>query len=467
MDLDLDINNYSIKDIEKFFRFKPNSKYTASDVELKEYELREQLLKSGHINKRFKRDLIAFLELARDWLIFVKCKPQDKQPPTTIPKNYKLDEFDTPNALQSHTRTDELQVRPETSYINVRNSEYYPGTLNPLHTRVISRCLNIDTRFRDNIYTTLSSNFVLQLPIKLNKVVSMQLSAIEFPVSFYGISAAYGNNFLYIGVKYFAAPGTALLAADGVTAASTSAVPVLDENGNPTTNADGNPIFFDERMYILEDSNYSAVDLKDVLNTLLRPVFPDNTYRNPESIFSSIQFDLGINGNGSGTGKLLIYGLGTYAENVVEIKFDFTKDINGNPDNIPISSKIGWNLGYLLQKYEEKNFYYADTVIEPANVRYIYLVIDDFNSSANNHFISVFNKSIISPNILARISIKGSYFSLIMQSDYSIISEPRTYFGPVDISKLKIQLIDEHGRILPMNNSNFSFCLNIKTLYDL
>jgi hypothetical protein len=73
----------------------------------------------------------------------------------------------------------------------------------------------------------------------------------------------------------------------------------------------------------------------------------------------------------------------------------------------------------------------------------------------------------MSPDILARISIKGSYFSLIMESDFNIVTEPRRYFGPVDIQRLRIRLFDDKGRILPMNNSNFSFCLNLKMLYDL
>ena len=59
--LDLDIHNYNLRDLERFFKLKPNTKYTASDIELKSYQIREQLLNSGHINKRFKRDLIEFL----------------------------------------------------------------------------------------------------------------------------------------------------------------------------------------------------------------------------------------------------------------------------------------------------------------------------------------------------------------------------------------------------------------------
>jgi hypothetical protein len=46
-------------------------------------------------------------------------------------------------------------------------------------------------------------------------------------------------------------------------------------------------------------------------------------------------------------------------------------------------------------------------------------------------------------------------------------TEPRRYFGPVDIQKLHIQVYDDHGRILNMNNANFSFCLMVKMLYDL
>jgi hypothetical protein len=63
--LDLDIHHYSITDLEAFFKLKPKTIYTADDIELKEYQIREQLLSSGHINRRFKRDLIEFLESAK------------------------------------------------------------------------------------------------------------------------------------------------------------------------------------------------------------------------------------------------------------------------------------------------------------------------------------------------------------------------------------------------------------------
>jgi len=54
-----------------------------------------------------------------------------------------------------------------------------------------------------------------------------------------------------------------------------------------------------------------------------------------------------------------------------------------------------------------------------------------------------------------------------MENDFNIVTEPRNYFGPVDIQRLRIRIYDERGNILNMNNANFSFCLDFKMLYDL
>jgi len=94
-------------------------------------------------------------------------------------------------------------------------------------------------------------------------------------------------------------------------------------------------------------------------------------------------------------------------------------------------------------------------------------MIDDFNNNVNSHFVNPLNKSLMTSNILARIAMKSASFSILMENDFNMISEPRKYFGPVDIQKMKIQLVDEYGKIIQMNNSDFSFCINLKMLYDL
>lgn len=437
-DLDLDLYNYSINDIEKFFRLDKESKYQAKDVELKEVEIREVLLQSGHINKQFKRDLISFLEKAKNWLIEVKCPPRIQ--PTTVPRDFRLDP--SPNIPKPKefpgSREGEITGRQNTQFIYAQNSEFYPGIINPIDTRIIAKCLTIDTRFRDNYYTTNSSDFTFQLPLKITKVVSMQLSSFEIPVSFYGISSNYGNNYLYLKITY----------------------------PDPDTYVD-EPVV-QEKVFIIPDGNYNAQDFIDKINDVICPKNFDGTPLFPDNMFSYIQFRVDINDSGSGTGKVIVEPCGVMECKIKTITLDFSKDINMNTDPNPnLSSKIGWNLGFTKILYENKRTYTSDTLIEPATIRYIYLAVDDFNNSVNNHFITAFNQSIMNPNILARISIKGTYFSLLMENDLNIVTEPRKYFGPVDIQRLRIRLYDDHGRILDMNNANYSFCLNFKILYDL
>lgn len=415
--LDLDINNYTMVDLEKFFQLEPKRKYSAADIELKETQIRELLLSTGHIDKKFKRDLMAFLETAKKWLVAAKCELRAPPPP-----------------IHAETRTQELTKREQMPYVNAFQCEYVPGTINPLKTQVITKCLNIDTRFRDRMSITNSADFLLNLPIKFQKVVSMQLGAIEFPVSFYGISSKYGNNYFYVAARQ-----------------------QLDEvNYNENS-----------RIIVIPDGNYNACDFVSTLNTLLQLRNEDQSFIDPGNLLNYLQFRLDITLTGSGTGKLILETYGLFSTMIDNVILDFSKDINGNLDKGSTTNKIGMNMGFMKRKYQGQKQYVAESILEPANIRYIYLAIDDFNNSVNNNFVCAFNQSIQSPNILARIPIKGSYFSLLMENDMVNACEPRTYFGPVDIQKLHIRVYDDHGRILDTNNGNFSFCLIFKMLYDL
>ena len=436
--LDLDINNYSLKDLERFFKLK--STYNSNDVELKEYQIREQLLKSGHIDKRLKRDFIAFLTNAKNLIISAKCKPIEK-PPTIIPKNYQLDTLNTPLSKIPLTRETELVQRPETQYIYTNNSDYFPGVINPLNKRIITKCLNIDTKFRDTLTTTQSSDFTIQLTTKLNKVVSMELSAIEIPFTFYNISNHNGNNFLYI--KVICDPTT-----------------ILNNNYGEKN------IIHEETVFIIPDGNYTPNDLIDKINMILSPKDDDGNLIDASSIFSYINFKLDINENGSGTGKVIIESFGKKADVIKSINLDFTKNINGVSDSTNIATRIGWTLGFNRAYYENDLYYIGESIIDCNNNRYIYLSIDDYNKNSNNSFISVFNQSILNDDIIARVSISDSE-GINKHNKMCFITEPRQYFGPVDIQRLRIRLFDEFGRILQMNGSNYSFCLKLNLLYDL
>lgn len=463
--LDLDVQNYTQPDLESFFRLNSESNYSYEDIEYKEVKIREQLLNSGHINVSMKRDLVKFLTLAKQKLADLKRNVLQTHigRPTVLPINSKLDTTEYLSPLHD-SRENELNLREKTNFMHVQNTEFLPGKVNPIHTRVISKCLNVDSRFRTNYSSSQCSDFNFQMPVLMNRVVSMQMSSFEIPVSFYGISQSLGNNYLTIFVNYY-------------------------------VGSDRNTIVQDYYQIIVPDANYNAGGLINLINL--------NLINCGKPFFQNLKFFIGIDtasvSSGSGTGlTYMSYKPDTANPDLaVSFELNFLLDINNHEDNTDYTQKIGWNLGFNQPQYifDNKNtiipiYSYgfpltntnaqsiaylndcsitaaSEMIIEPAGIRYIYLSVQDYNSSVNDLFISAFATSIMSPDIIARIPIKGSYFSLLMENDLNVVSEPRIYFGPVDIQRLRVRLFDDRGNILNMNNSNFSFCLIFKMLYDL
>jgi len=425
-EMDLNIDNYSITDLENFFRLK-KGKYTNEDIERREYEIREQLLSSGHINKRIKRDLIAFLSEVREQLSYMVAKDP---PPTTIAKNAILDKSNLPKSAELATSRAPLVIeRPPTNYINVQQSDYYQGTINPLATRTVPKNITVDTRFRNNYYSTSSSNFTVQFPTRLSKVVSMQLSAMELPRSFYNICGQYQNNYFNLEVYQ-------------------------KING---------AIYGSKRMIIIPDGNYTPEGLIRKINFIIQ-----DTINGDDDVCKFIEFYWMCSENGSGRTvvepKLNINN----DIDIVEIILNFGNDAAGNNDIQNIAKKLGWILGFVNIIYCGGNYYISEKLLDCNPVKYLYLAVDDFNKSVNDSFVTAFEQNGLQPNILARISMHGNgYQNMIYNKDAMIVTETRKYFGPVDIQRLQVKLYDDAGRILNMNYSDYSFCLHFKLLYDL
>ena len=424
--MDLNIDNYSITDLENFFKIK-HGKYTESDVEKREYEIREQLLSSGHIQKKFKRDLITFLGEARERLVYTIPKTD---PYSTIAKNAILDKSNVPRSQELPTsRTPLIIERPPTNYINVQTSEYYQGVINPLAIRTLPKNITVDTRFRNNYYTTSSSNFTVQFPTKVSKVVSMQMTAIELPRSFYNICREYENNYFYLEIYQ---------ELDGI-------------------------LYGSKRMIIIPDGNYTSEGLIRKINFII-----DDTISGDEDVCKFIEFVWLCEENGNG--RTIVQPKIITGKNikVVEIILNFGNDALGRNDVQNISKKLGWILGFVNIIYCGCNYYISEKPLDCNSVKYLYLAVEDFNKSVNDSFITAFEQNGLPPNILARITMSGSgYKNMIINNDYTIISEVRKYFGPVDIQRLQVKLYDNTGRVLNMNYSDFSFCLHLETIYDL
>ena len=199
---DLNITNYTKPELEQLFEL-PSS-YDESVVEMQETKLRQNIMNDKSIVPLVKTQTLNFISEVKKTLIVNIMSGGAKgnlinEAAVVAKKYYNFDKELKPSELVSSGSTFIID-KPVTPYAQSQPGEFYQGTINPLNKRSLRQNINIDTRFRENYYTTQSTNFHLDLPIRLTQVVSLQLSALEMPTSFYAVSGVFGNNFFVLQI---------------------------------------------------------------------------------------------------------------------------------------------------------------------------------------------------------------------------------------------------------------------------
>lgn len=119
-----------------------------------------------------------------------------------------------------------------------------------------------------------------------------------------------------------------------------------------------------------------------------------------------------------------------------------------NNSNVTPPSPCGWT-------------YFAESIYDPIGNRYFLISVNDFQNHHNRAFISPMQEETFNDgNILGK-------FNCDCGTIFSDNTPDRIYFGPTNISRLHIKLLDEFGRIVDLNNADYSFTLELEILYDL
>ena len=104
--------------------------------------------------------------------------------------------------------------------------------------------------------------------------------------------------------------------------------------------------------------------------------------------------------------------------------------------------------------------------------RYCFLAINDHRVSTGPTMLVAYADSTLDDNIITRINLASAMASVhaYQYSDdpgqTTQLNRQREYFGPVDIHRLEITLYDEYGRVLDLNNMDWSFTLAFEKLYS-
>ena len=485
--MDFNIDNYSNEEICKLFNLDFNN-LTSELLKDKFFEKREKLNDSD--NPEIQREKITILNFYTNAYFKLNTYLDKKSVNNIDSINKNLENINNilinNNILNKNLNKNDIGQsphyviqEPKEYTINTYSKNIRNGTVNPIYRQTIQKFLNINTRFRDNYVNTQSNKFNINLPSALNKVISMQVVNFNIPGVVYVISEIYQNNifrikmedldnvdtnFVDIKIEYGSYDIESLIEAINKK---------LSEEAITNVRIDFNPLTGKVNFKSTNGENFIIdfffTDRKNCINNVV------------ENNISSFQLTLGwllgfrgpfIIENFNSLNKELNKQLVTCTvenEYIQDKKVTTTKkELKKRNPNIQYNSHNS-NFDGLPIFYQGKNSYTSEGIYDPYFNRYFLLSINDYMNNHNEIFVSPFkNTNLGNSNIIARVSsiIGTTTNSVDQDNNDSNIFPKRVYFGPTEINKIEVRLFDEYGKLVDINNADYSFILKFDLLYE-
>ena len=294
-----------------------------------------------------------------------------------------------------------------------------------VHKPLKRKFLNIDTRFSDdynNNTTTVNGSKIsyatctITLPERISDIKNMMVCNLELPMSFYNVSENLGNNAFKISLS------------------------------TTDTNA---------QVVKINDGQYTASGLVNEINRAISTL---------SYTYNRLSYSTGNGGNANGSTAGLF---STFLSGGPTYYLNFDVNSAGTFDKYNLKSKLGWMLGFRSNQYLITSTSRSEAFLDINGPRYVYLVVDEFNSSGNqNSFVAPLYTSLVNKNILARVALNGTfpYGSVLPANNFNglLLTDKRSYTGNANLQRLRVQLIYDNGNLLSLNGLDFSFCLEIE-----
>ena len=198
-------------------------------------------------------------------------------------------------------------------------------------------------------------------------------------------------------------------------------------------------------------------------NGLYKVAIKDGIYNNIDVIdLQGSSTKINTQNMENGLLKLTFTGLGSNPKAV------FNLDYNGRPSNTPIVQRLGYMLGFRSDIIDiTGNNIKATARPSFKTSNYFFLSINDFQQNSSSNFVSSSSNLVVPSTTLARISVSGSNDNnVIFSGEANNTSPERKYFGPCDIQRLEVNLMDKFGRHVDTGGTDYSFAITFKVAYD-
>lgn len=336
----------------------------------------------------------------------------------------------------------------ENGRIALESKSTPPGYMNPINVRTFTQAMSIDSRFRPNYFGSKSTDYDMVLPVIQKNVVSMRVSSIELPITYYAISLYNGNSIcLFIKVSD-KTKGWLLTLPDGnyeqVWAKNSNAYDIAVAMNEAIVEAV--PVTINNDGSVEVNPTGTALTAADLVYTL--------THISGKSAFSAP-----VGG--------ILYNNGFIVR--------FNVDANGNTNKgANLQMLLGWQLGFRQNEYlsQPPLAVSSEGICLTCGPRYGFIAIDDYQKNTGPSFVVAYGNSIMQDNIITRLNFAelqaddGVYQSSSDPGLSTQLNRTREYFGPVDIQRLHISIFDEFGRIIDLNYMDWSMTLAFEILYN-
>ena len=422
----LEIKDYTVPELEDMFNLIPP--YTLENIVNSDMELVQKISNDGSIDMGKKQQILSFLSKAKDKLVKAHKKniSQLKKTNVNYAEGHMVQRRDLKNHFK-HGGKDPVDMH---------------GNPKPVYKKVIA----LNSKFRDDYYGTLSTDFLTTLPTRIKDVVSMELSGFEFPNTYFQISKSLGNNFFWLGWQK-AAPLVLnwyyISIPDGSYERKTMQTMVNEQIQKATGLAS-------------ELCPQCSIDAAS-----LRTIFALPTTTSNPAAFLQLAFNRTRGPAVTPTGNKTYTITDTSQNNLSPAEIDST--------NTNIAQNFGWILGFRMAEYKASTAYVSEGLYDSWGTKYVYVIVDDFNKNYANLVEPIYNSSLGRDNILARVSLAPILASLTEGTSLADQFNPgdfvRNYFGPVDVEKIRITIVDEFGRVINLNNMDLSLAITFVCLY--
>lgn len=455
--MDLDINNYTIEEIFLV-------------LEVNEFDSSNLILaKTDQYIRRFTEEenilLIDFFQKVKIRLkeYFENGEQEDDENGDDEPSIYIDDE-----ERNSYSKDKLLITRNATDNAKVTEIKIAQDKLNPNLKNSISRMLVVDSQFRqvfNDENPSSPSDFSMDLSEPVNDLISIRLFSVQIPYTWYTIDENLNTNMFYV-------------------------------NNTKIT---------------IEPGNYKPIELVEVINEALQKELNNN----------DMEFSYNHN-----NGKMTINYSSNNTNEYKIIFFDFTRFSNAKT-NSNLGFLMGFQKMEYTLNPNNKNIR-SEGVVDLYGPKYLLIILDDYNQNhVNSGLINIYdnpnvslkmpsyfnttiptrrdennnlqflpesprqmtqsqlyalnqiqeNKESFSSNFRANAPVTTDVFAFMpikhtetgnpfVEFGGSLQSNVRNYFGPVNITRIRVRLMDDKGNIVNLNGANWSFGIVCDTLYQ-